>query len=163
VAPVGPVFFDTSVLVAGLIELRPAPDPAQQLLTEVAEGRLETAQTAWHCCLEFFAVSTRLPKPYRLSPQDALDLLAEEILARFDVHHLSADQRRSFLTSIAQGQVSGGRVYDAHIAEVAVRAEARIVVTENLRHFVSLEGRGVAVMAPASLLRQLGTPGTSDT
>jgi predicted nucleic acid-binding protein len=156
VAPVGSTFFDTSALVAGLIELRPAPDPAQQLLTEVAEGRLEGVCTAWHCCLEFFAVTTRLPSPYRLSPKNALLLLEEEILGRFEIGELPAAHRAAFLTGIAQDQVSGGRIYDAHIAEVAVRSRARSVVTENLRHFNSLEERGIAVMTPESYLRILG-------
>lgn len=83
-------------------------------------------------------------------------MLEEEILERFEVHDLPADYRREFVGNMAEDQVSGGRIYDAHIAEVAVHAQTKIIVTENIRHFVSLEDRGVAVMAPASFLQYLG-------
>ena len=65
------VFLDTSILLAGLIELGPASGPAQELMAAVAGGRLRRPCTAWHCCLEFYAVSTRLPEEFRLSPADA--------------------------------------------------------------------------------------------
>jgi hypothetical protein len=62
------IFFDTSVLVAGLIDFGPQSAPAQRLLHAVAEKKLTSPATAWHCCLEFFSVATRLPAEYRLSP-----------------------------------------------------------------------------------------------
>ena len=55
------VFLDTSVLLAGLIDFGPQSAPAQLLLHAVAEKRVTAAATAWHCCLEFFSVATRLP------------------------------------------------------------------------------------------------------
>jgi len=64
---VGP-FLDTSVLLAGLIDFGPQSAPAQRLLHAVAEKELQNAATAWHCCLEFFSVSTRLPPEFRLTP-----------------------------------------------------------------------------------------------
>jgi len=41
----------------------------------VAAGRVEKPATAWHCCLEFFSVATRLPPEYRVTPADAVTLL----------------------------------------------------------------------------------------
>jgi hypothetical protein len=64
------------------------------LMDAVAEGRIEQPLTAWHCCLEFFSVATRLPEEYRLRPEAALRLLREEIFARFSVHDLPAERRR---------------------------------------------------------------------
>ena len=43
------VFLDTSVLLEGLIELRPK-SPAQAIWTAIAKSRLSPAMTAWHCC-----------------------------------------------------------------------------------------------------------------
>ena len=54
---------------------------AQRVMTAVVEGRLKPAFTAWHCCLEFYAVSTRLPEELRLAPPAARRLVDEEILA----------------------------------------------------------------------------------
>jgi hypothetical protein len=55
------VFLDTSLLLAGLVEFGPQSAPAQQVLHAVAERTVTKAGTAWHCCLEFFSVATRLP------------------------------------------------------------------------------------------------------
>lgn len=57
-------FFDTSVLVAGIIEIAGPKHPAQRLMARVAEGRFVRPATAWHCCLEFYSVATRLPQEH---------------------------------------------------------------------------------------------------
>ena len=72
------VFLDTSVLVGGLIDFGPQSAPAHSLLHAVAEKTVAPAATAWHCCLEFYSVSTRLPVEYRLAPTDATRLVEEE-------------------------------------------------------------------------------------
>ena len=71
------VFLDTSVLLAGLIELGPQSTPAHLLMHAVAEKTVAPASTAWHCCLEFYSVATRLPAEFRLAPPDALRLVEE--------------------------------------------------------------------------------------
>ena len=68
-------FLDTSILLEGLIELR-RDSAAMKIWRAIASARLEAA-TAWHCCLEFYSVSTRLPEEFRLPPQDALKALEE--------------------------------------------------------------------------------------
>ena len=147
----GPFFLDTSVLIAGLIELGPSGEPAQRLLAAIAHGRVRRVHTAWHCCLEFHAVTTRLPEDFRLSPADSLRLIEEEILARFTVHDLPGTARRTFLRAVREERVVGGRVHDAHIAEVARAAQVRTVVTENVRHFSALGRHGIAVVSAAEL------------
>ena len=72
-------FLDTSVLVAGLIDFGPQSAPAQSLMHAVAEKRVAGPATAWHCCLEFFSVATRLPPEFRITPTDAALLLEEEV------------------------------------------------------------------------------------
>lgn len=142
-------FFDTSVLLGGLIELGPASAPAQKIMDAVATGRVRRPHTAWHCCLEFYAVSTRLPEELRLSPSDAWQLIDEEILGRFEVRQLPDDSRRPVLRAAAEERVAGGRIYDAHIAEIARLARVPVVVTDNLRHFTGLARHGVDVVSAA--------------
>lgn len=142
-------FFDTSVLLGGLIELGPASASAQKIMAAIAAGRVRRPHTAWHCCLEFYAVSTRLPEELRLSPADAWRLVEEEVLHRFEVRQLPDDHRRSFLRTTADDRLVGGRVYDAHIAEIARIARVPIVVTDNLRHFAGLRRHGVDVVNAA--------------
>ena len=149
------VFFDTSVLLGGLIDFGRTVRNAQELMTAVAVGRLRGPLTAWHCCLEVYAVATRLPEEYRLAPRDALRLLDEEVLKRFDVAELPPASRLSLFQTAVEERVAGGRMYDAHIAEIARRAEARLVVTDNVRHFSSLVRHGVRVVDSATLASEL--------
>lgn len=72
-------FVDTSVLLGGLIDLGVTSKSSQALLDAIAAGRIKKPRTAWHCCLEFYAVATRLPEEFRLTPADALALLEGEV------------------------------------------------------------------------------------
>ncbi len=149
------VFFDTSVLLGGTIDVGPSCKPAQSILDAVAAGRLRRVRTAWHCCLEYYAVATRLPEELRLAPADALRLLEEEILGRLEVVDLPADRRLPFLRSVAEQGVAGGRLYDTHIAEIARHCGAETIVTDNPRHFRPLAPAGTRVLTSADLAKEL--------
>jgi len=149
------VFLDTSVLLAGLVDFGPQSAPAQSLLHAVAEKRIGAPATAWHCCLEFFSVATRLPPEFRLAPGDAVALLQQEIFARMSVHDLPAAERAPMLLAAAHDRVAGGRIYDAHIADIARAAGAAVVVTDNRRHFLSALRHGMRIETPAEFLAGL--------
>lgn len=146
------VFFDTSVLLAGLVDFGPQSAPAQSLMHAVAEKRLEHVATAWHCCLEFFSVATRLPPEFRLSPADAALLLHDEVFDRMTVHDLPQRDRLPMLQAAGRDGVAGGRIYDTHVAEVARTMAAEVVVTDNRRHFVSALRYGMRVETPQEFL-----------
>jgi predicted nucleic acid-binding protein len=141
------VFFDTSVLLAGLLDLGAPSEGAQRIMDAVAAGKLGRPRTAWHCCLEFYAVSTRLPEELRLTPAQAGQLLASEIRQRMEVVGLAQGRWDEFWARAQTERVAGGRIYDAHIAEVALQHKARIVVTDNSRHFASLLAHGIEVLS----------------
>ena len=149
------VFLDTSVLLAGLIDFGPQSAPAQSLMHAVAEKRVAAAATAWHCCLEFFSVATRLPPEFRLAPSDAATLLHEEVFSRMTVHDLPPADRLPMLRAAARDGIAGGRVYDAHIAEIARAVGASVVVTDNRRHFVSALRYDMRVETPAEFMAAL--------
>jgi predicted nucleic acid-binding protein len=148
-------FLDTSVLLAGLVDVGPQSAPAQSLLHAVAEARIDKPATAWHCCLEFFSVATRLPPEYRLSPPDAAALLQQEVLQRMTVHELPAGARAALVQAAAHDGVIGGRIYDAHIAEIARAAGADVVVTDNRKHFLAALRYGLRVETPAEFVAAL--------
>jgi predicted nucleic acid-binding protein len=148
-------FLDTSVLLAGLVDFGPQSAPSQRILQAVAEQSLVGCATAWHCCLEFYSVSTRLPAEYRLTADDAARLLDEEVFARLAVQDLPAADRRRLLRDAVQDRVTGGRIYDAHIAEVARASGATVIVTDNRRHFVSTLRHGIRVETPADFVASL--------
>lgn len=138
-------FFDTSVLVSGLLQVGASWEPAQRLLARAADRRFGRATTAWHCCLELYSVSTRLPAEYRLAPVDALRVLEESVLAHFVVEDLPKRARLPFLRGAVADAVAGGRTYDAHVAEIARLARCDVVITENVRHFAGLARHGIRV------------------
>jgi predicted nucleic acid-binding protein len=118
----------------------------------VAEQRIQSPSTAWHCCLEFFSVATRLPPEFRINPSDAVLLLDQEIFARFAVHDLPPAARLGMLHAAARDGVAGGRIYDTHIAETARAAGATVIVTDNRRHFLSALRYGIRVETPAEFI-----------
>jgi predicted nucleic acid-binding protein len=148
-------FLDTSVLLSGLIDFGVQSRPAQRVFDLVADRALPKPSTAWHCCLEFYSVATRMPAEFRLSPSDAERLLKEEILGRLAVHDLPPDLRLSFLAAAARDDMIGGRIYDAHIAEVARSAGADVIVTDNRRHFLAALRHGLRVETPEEYLESI--------
>ena len=149
------VFLDTSVLLAGLIDFGPQSAPAQSLLHAIAEKRVTEAATAWHCCLEFFSVATRLPPEFRVAPSDAVVLLQQEVFSRMAVEELPAADRLAMLRAAARDRTAGGRIYDVHIADIARAVGAHVVVTDNRRHFLSALRYGMRVETPAEFLAGL--------
>jgi len=146
------VFLDTSVLLAGLVDFGPQSAPAQSLMHALAEKRVVSPATAWHCCLEFYSVATRLPPEFRVAPSDAVVLLQEEVFSRMAVHDLPPADRMAMLQAAVRDGITGGRVYDAHIAEIARAVGAAIVVTDNRRHFLSALRYDMRVETPTEFL-----------
>ena len=71
------------------------------------------------------------------------------------VHDLPAADRLPVLKAAARDGTAGGRIYDAHIAEIARAAGAQVVVTDNRRHFVASLRHGIRVDTPAEFLAGL--------
>jgi predicted nucleic acid-binding protein len=149
------VFLDTSVLLGGLVDFGPQSAPAHTVLHAVAEKTIPSPATAWHCCLEFYSVATRLPPEFRLAPSQAMQLLDEEIIARLAIHDLPPGARLPMLRHAAAEGTAGGRIYDAHIAEIARSAEASIIVTDNRKHFVAALRHGIRVETTAEFAAAL--------
>ncbi len=121
----------------------------------VAEKQVPSVGTAWYCCLEFFSVATRLPPEFRLTPHEAAQLVEHEVFGRMTVNDLPSGSRLAMLRAAAQDGTAGGRIYDAHIAEVARATGAAVVVTDNRRHFIAALRHGIRVETPSEFLAGL--------
>jgi len=55
------------------------------------------------------------------------------------------NSRAVVLRTLEHDRIAGGRVYDAHIAEIARLSGAKAVVTDNRRHFTSLARHGIRI------------------
>ena len=143
-----PVFFlDTSCIVACVCSWHVHHAQATaEIEQRLAAG--ETMATAAHAAAEAYAVLTRLPAPHRLSPADALALIDGNFLE--GAVALDAGGYRDLLRRAGADGISGGRTYDAIIAECARRAKAATLITFNARHFGGLETAGVRVVVPGA-------------
>jgi predicted nucleic acid-binding protein len=148
-------FFDTSILVAGLIDFGESSRASIELLDRVADQRIPQAATAWHCCLEFYSVATRLPEEYRLPIETAQQFVDEEIIARLGVEILTQTDQNSFFHSTAHNGIRGGRVYDFHIGMIALTNSASVIVTENKKHFSLFERQGLPVLNSDEFIQAL--------
>jgi predicted nucleic acid-binding protein len=71
------------------------------------------------------------------------------------VHELPSEDRIRLFEAAAQDGTAGGRIYDAHIAEVARAIGAQVIVTDNRRHFLASLRHGIRVETPVEFLRSL--------
>lgn len=104
---------------------------------------------AGHALLEAYAVLTRLPSPYRLAAADAWHLVSENFAHRASVRTCDGDSYVSLLSRLAASNVTGGRSYDALIANVLSQAGPIEFLTLNPKHFDRLAS-GLLVVDPAA-------------
>ena len=76
------------------------------------------------------------------------------------VSDLPAEARQAFLKHAVEDAAAGGRIYDAHIAEVARSVGAAVIVTDNRRHFLTALRHGIRVETPAEFVATLKTKKT---
>jgi predicted nucleic acid-binding protein len=148
------IFLDTNVFVSGLLEVS-ADSACRAILEALETRRLRSCVTAWHCCLEFFSVTTRLPPEYRLSAEDAISLLAEHVFDRVRVEDLPAGEAVPWLKQLGDSEIRGGLVYDAHLARVAQRAGCALLVTSNVADFRQIAPAGIEVLNPRQFIQRM--------
>jgi predicted nucleic acid-binding protein len=137
---------DSSCMVAAICDWH---EHSAAALTEI-ERRLDEGDrmaVPAHALAETYALLTRLPSPYRLSPADAWYLIHENFVKSAFVVALTAKTYQTVLSAVAKQSVAGGRAYDALIGECARQAKAKALLTFNRRHFEP-PPTGVLVVEP---------------
>jgi predicted nucleic acid-binding protein len=128
--------FDTSVLVAAFEVSHPRHTVClpwlQQAQTEQIQGLIAT-----HTLAEVYSVLTRLPVRPRISPEVAQRLITEN-LERFEVITLTTEDYQIVIAQMVNLNLTGGGIYDALIAQAAVKAEVNTLLTLNPNHFTRL-------------------------
>ena len=130
-----PVFMlDTSCMVAAVCTWHEHHRRASAGI-EARLARGEQLAVGAPTLIEAYAVLTRLPSPHRLAPADAWSLVEANFVGHRVIVALSAAAYRRLLSRLVGQQISGGRTYDAVIAECACLARADTLMTLNRRHF----------------------------
>ena len=134
-------FFDTSVLIAAVLEEHDSHDRALRLY---AQANPSQSLCAAHNLAEVYSILTSYPGKQRLRPDQAL-LALEEILQRLTIVSLDAKEYSTGIRKFASIGIVGGATYDALIAECALKAKADVLYTLNIRDFMRL-GPEIAAM-----------------
>lgn len=128
------VLFDTSVLVAAMVEAHPAHILALPWLQRAKDGT-HTGLVAAHSLAELYAILTTLPIRPRIRPGMALQLIEHNVLNILEVVFLSDEDYVAVIDHLATMEVTGGATYDALILHAALKAKVDRVVTLNDKDF----------------------------
>lgn len=116
------------------------PDERRRLQDVIAESPVAIA----HVLAESYATLTRLPTPFRLTPQRCLNFLSSAF--RSEPLTVSASGYLRVLSILAERNVAGGAIYDCLIAQTARENDAKLV---------SLDKRAVANYALVGAVHEL--------
>lgn len=136
------ILFDTSVLVAAMIESHPQHSYAFAWLKR-AKSREFDMVVSGHTLAELYAVLTTLPVSPRITPGTAWRLIHSNIETEAKIVSLSPVDYRSVIKQVADLQLSGGVIYDAIIARTAEKSNANRLLTLNADDFRRVWPEGV--------------------
>lgn len=141
------VCFDTSTLVAALLEKHPHHALAFPHLKAAHKGKIKAHLTT-HALAELFATLTALPLKPRLLPHDVQRLIESSILPHFTVIPLSAADYQAAMAATASQHRSSGAIYDALHIIGARNAQCKKLLTLNLKHFNALAPADALIVSP---------------
>ena len=140
------ILFDTSVLVAALVESHPVHKRAFPWLKKATAKKFDMIVAA-HTIAELYAVLSTLPIKPRISPLIARKLISENIVTAAKIISLTPRESISVIKQISELGLSGGITYDALIARVAQKAKAERLLTLNADHFARVWPDGDKLIA----------------
>jgi predicted nucleic acid-binding protein len=133
--------FDTSVLVAAFEVSHPWHSICLPWLQRAQEKEID-GYLSTHTLAELYSVLTRLPVRPPISTEIAQRLI-DENLSLFVAIELTADDYQQAIACMVKLNIPGGGIFDALIAQAALKAEVDILLTLNPNHFTRL-GQDVA-------------------
>jgi predicted nucleic acid-binding protein len=142
-------FLDTNVLVAAVNDSHTHHSRAFPILSAVQNGKAEGFIAA-HSLAEMYAILTKIPVPFRHTPEQALLSIEENVLSYFKIVSLAGVDYASLLRESAVIGVQGGTIYDALMLKAASKSGADRIFTFNIKHFEAI--------APLSIKSVLVSP-----
>jgi predicted nucleic acid-binding protein len=141
------VLFDTSVLVAALVEVHPMHHRALPWLKRAKQKKLDFF-IASHSLAELYAVLTALPLGPRISPGTAWRLIHEDVETVAEIVPLSSSDYSVVVKRMSELGLISGHIYDALIAKAAEKTKVQRLLTLNPDDFKQVwpEGEAVIVM-----------------
>lgn len=129
--------FDTSVLIAAIVEPHPMHIRALPWLQRAKAGKIDFL-VASHTLAELYAVLTTLPLKPRISPSTAWRLVHDNIETSAKIISLSSSDYKSTVKHMSELGLSGGIIYDALIVKAAQKSGVERLLTFYADHFIRL-------------------------
>jgi predicted nucleic acid-binding protein len=125
------LFFDSSVLVPAFLT-----EHIHHAASKAAyqQGPREDRGCGAHCLAEFYSTFTGFQNRFRLDSNEVL-LMIGDILEKLSIVALAAEEYVLAIQDAARDGVVGGTIYDALLARCAVKAQAEVIYTWNVKHF----------------------------
>jgi predicted nucleic acid-binding protein len=130
-------FFDTSVLISGMIEAHPMHEISFPWLKRAKAKEFEWAVCS-HTLAELYAILMSMPLRPRITPAIAVKLLHENIEEEAQVVSLTSRDYLVAIKNISKLNLPGGIIYDAIIAQAAEKIRADHLLTHNEKDFSRL-------------------------
>ena len=127
-------FFDTSVLIPVFFDDHIHHEASFALLQNAS--RTDSGCAA-HSLAEIYSVVTRMAGKYRAGAEEAM-LLLETLREKLSCVALNEAEYWAALKQCSEAGTVGGAMYDALIAQCALKARAEILYTWNVAHFTRL-------------------------
>lgn len=125
---------DTSILVAAMVTSHPEHARAFRYLRDARQKKFHGIIAA-HSLAEVYAVLSSMPVQPRISPAAAWKLIKENLIGTFEIVSLSKSDYLSVIQRLSRDQLPGGTIYDALIAQSAIKAGADQLITLNVADF----------------------------
>jgi predicted nucleic acid-binding protein len=131
------ILFDTSILVASMVQTHPKHEGA---ITWLKKAKTQTFSLviASHSLVECYSVLTRLPLNPRISPIIARQLITENLKEISEIISLPSNEYFDFIQYCSNQNLSGGIVYDTLIYKTALFSRVDHVLTLNAKDFMRL-------------------------
>ena len=127
------VFFDSTVLIAAIIEDEERHETCARALESVEKG-----YAALHSVVECYATLTGGKLGIQLSPADASELIRHNIYDRLGLVSLTAAEYMQLIGHAGPAGARGGAIYDLLLLACARKVKAGRIYTLNDRHFCAL-------------------------
>jgi len=127
------LLFDTSVLMPALMANHPSHAVAFSAF-QVAEQENVQGYLSTHSLAELYSVMTGIPKPLRATPDEA-QLLILQLLEILEPVSLTVEDYRLAIANAVSLQLVSGVVFDAIIAQAALKAGVDQLITLNPKDF----------------------------
>ena len=136
------VLFDTSVLIAAIIEPHPMHPHAFPWLRRAKLNEFDMFVTT-HTLAELYAVLTTLPVKPRISPVLAIRLIHDNVETMAKIISLSSSDYISTIKRMSELGLSGGIIYDALAVRAAQKSVIDKVLTFNIEDFKRIWPEGI--------------------